>query len=76
MLLKEINAVNFRMFGMLAGTTAGFSDARAVLHEDDIRITSTLWRYEQNVLLEPICGVGILFIRSEDGVIHKFLLFV
>ena len=74
MLLKEINAVNFRMFGTLAETTAGFSDARAVVNEDDIRITSTLWRYEQDVLVEPICGVGILFIRSVDGVIHKFLL--
>lgn len=74
MLLKEINAENFRMFGRIVETTAGFSDVEAVVDEEGIRITSALWRYDQEVLVEPVVGIGILFIRSIDGVIYKFLL--
>lgn len=74
MLLKEINAVNFRSYGAVAQDTASFADAQQILYEDDVRISSVLWHYEDDVLVEPISGVGIIFIRSSDGVIHRFLL--
>ncbi len=74
MLLKEINAVNFRSYGAVAQDTASFADAQQVLYEDDVRISSVLWHYEKDILVEPISGVGIIFTRSSDEVIHRFLL--
>ncbi len=74
MLLKEINAINFRSYGAVAQDTASFADAQQILYEDDVRISSVLWHYDMEVLVEPVSGVGIIFIRSTDGVIHRFLL--
>ena len=43
------------------------------VYEDDTRIRSSLWHFEKEVVLEPISGVGLLFVRTADSMIQKFL---
>ena len=73
MQLKEINAINFRIYGAPAESAAGYEDAQQTLHDEDIRISSALWSYDEDVLVEPVTGVGVMFVRAEDGIIQKFL---
>ena len=42
MQLKEINAINFRIYGAPAESAAGYEDAQQTLHDEDIRISSAL----------------------------------
>ncbi len=73
MQLKEINPVNFRIFGSPVDSLAGYEDVTPVVHDEDIRISSALWSYEDDILVEPVTGVGVMFVRAEDGIIQKFL---
>lgn len=73
MQLKEINPVNFRIFGSPVDSAAGFEDLNPDVHDEDIRISSALWSYDDDILVEPVTGVGVLFVRAEDGIIQKFL---
>lgn len=74
MVLKEINTVNFRPFGVLVGDIERYQRFPSDLCSDDTRVSSALWYYERDVVVEPLGGVGILFIRQPDDMLHKFLL--
>lgn len=73
MQLKEINPINFRIYGTPVDSIEGYEDAQQTLHDEDIRISSALWSYDEDVLAEPVNGVGVMFVRAEDGIIQKFL---
>lgn len=74
MLLKEINSVNFKSFGTTVTSTVPFEDWQQSLYEDDVRISSSLWHFETECVIEPVSGVGLLFVRTPDSMIQKFLL--
>lgn len=74
MLLKEVNPVNFKPFGAPVRDLEPYAAMSQSLYEDDTRVRSSLWHFEKEVVLEPISGVGLLFVRAPDSIIHKFLL--
>ena len=73
MLLKEINRVNFKHFGIPLKSLDDYQEFSQSVYEDDTRIRSSLWHFEKEVALEPISGVGLLFVRTQDSMIQKFL---
>lgn len=74
MLLKEINAVSFKPFGTPVAGTAPYQSWHQNLYEDDMRASSSLWHFENEVVVEPVSGVGLIFVRTPDTMIQKFLL--
>ena len=74
MLLKEINPVIFKPYGVPLKKLDSYRDSSCSLYEDDARVRSSLWHFEKEAALEPVSGVGLLFVRTEDGIIQKFLL--
>ena len=73
MQLKEINPINFRIYGTPVESVEGYEDAQQTIHDEDIRISSALWSYDEDILVQPVTGVGVMFVRAEDGIIQKFL---
>ena len=73
MLLKEINPANFKNFGTIVKDVDAYREFNQSVYEDDTRIRSSLWHFEKEVVLEPISGVGLLFVRTADSMIQKFL---
>lgn len=73
MLLKEINPANFKSFGTIVKDVDAYREFNQSVYEDDTRIRSSLWHFEKEVVLEPISGVGLLFVRTADSMIQKFL---
>ena len=74
MLLKEINRAIFKQYGAPLKNLDAYRDFSSALYEDDARVRSSLWHFEEEAALEPVSGVGLLFVRTEDGIIQKFLL--
>ncbi len=74
MLLKEINPVIFKPYGVPLKNLDNYREYSCSTYEDDARVRSSLWHFEKEVVLEPVSGVGLLFVRTEDGIIQKFLL--
>ena len=73
MLLKEVNPANFKAFGAPLKDVKPYAEFSQSVYEDDTRIRSSLWHFEKEVVLEPISGVGLLFVRTPDSMIQKFL---
>ncbi|HIT08874.1 MAG TPA: helix-turn-helix transcriptional regulator [Candidatus Merdivicinus faecavium] len=73
MLLKEINRVIFKAFGTPLKSVEGYENFSQSVYEDDTRVRSSLWHFEKEVVLEPLSGVGLLFVRAEGGMIQKFM---
>ena len=73
MLLKEINPANFKNFGTIVKDVDAYREFNQSVYEDDTRIRSSLWHFEKEVVLEPISGVGLLFVRTADSMIQKFI---
>lgn len=74
MLLKEINQVSFKQFGEVVSSTAPYQSWTQTLYDEDVRISSALWHFEREVVIEPVSGVGLLFVRTPDSMIQKFLM--
>lgn len=74
MLLKEINPVIFKPYGVPLKNLDNYREHSASVYEDDARVRSSLWHFDREIALEPMEGVGLLFVRTEDGIIQKFLL--
>ncbi len=73
MLLKEINPVIFKPFGVPLKSVEEYQSFSQSVYEDDTRVRSSLWHYEKDVVLEPLSGVGLLFVRTPDSMIQKFM---
>ncbi len=78
MLIKEISEQEFEAYGSPEERASDFSDAHVQLVEEEPHLSSTLWRYSDEVFIEPLSGLGILFVRSSkteggDGEIHRYL---
>ena len=73
MLLKEVDPINFKPFGRPLKDLEPYQEFSQSVYEDDTRVRSSLWHYEKEVVLEPISGVGLLFVRMPDSMIQKFL---
>ena len=73
MLLKEVDPINFKPFGRPLKDLEPYQEFSQSVYEDDTRVRSSLWHYEKEVVLEPISGVGLLFVRTPDSMIQKFL---
>lgn len=74
MFLKEIDAVNFKQFGAPITDLSPYQSWHQTVYEDDIRTSSSLWHYETETVIEAVSGVGLLFVRTIDGKLQKFLL--
>ena len=74
MLLKEINRATFKQFGTPLRSLEPYEQWQQTLYEEDIRATSYLWHFNTEIVIAPISGVGLLYIRTEDSITQKFLL--
>ena len=73
MLLKEINRISFKEFGNPLKSLDPYRHFDQTVYEDDTRVRSSLWHFEEESVLEPISGVGLIFVRTAESIIQKFL---
>ena len=74
MLLKEINRATFKPFGMPLQNLEPYEQWQQTLYDVNICTTSCLWHFNMQIVISPISGVGLLYIRTEDSITQKFLL--
>lgn len=74
MLLREINTVDSKDYGLSEITPEKFlsscaqngTPARVQTISGESGLSSAFWQYEENILIEPVSGRGLLFVRSEN----------
>ena len=83
MLLREINTVDCKDYGLSEITPEKFlssceqngTPARVQTISAESGLSSVFWQYEEDILIEPVSGRGLLFVRSEnEGRVSRYLL--
>lgn len=74
MQIRDINPAVFKPFGTPIRDLESYQSYPQEVIEDSGRISSNLWHYSTHIVIEPLSGVGLLFIRSPDSTIQEFLL--